>query len=186
MADNGLLLPGTFGLSHGSGLAGRVIRRVEQELDKLDNYPDDASWAGHAFVYVGHGSIVEATWPRVRIAKVSSHSDAKWAIREPLTDEQRQLIVKRAFALVGDRYDVLAYAVFAAELVHAGIARDIAPLAAHDAWRVCSAVVADTRLAAGINYMTQLRKLLPKFTATNVNNVRPADLYALAELNHWL
>jgi hypothetical protein len=41
------LAPGVFGVSHGSGMAGEIIRHAI------------GSWAGHAFLYLGNGLIVQ-------------------------------------------------------------------------------------------------------------------------------
>jgi len=80
------LKPGTFFVSHGSGVLGAVIRHATE------------SWAGHAGVFLGSHNfgtylapdvapaIVEATWPRTRISRASRHPGARWAAREPLTD----------------------------------------------------------------------------------------------------
>jgi hypothetical protein len=38
------LAPGVFGVSHGSGMAGELIRHAT------------GSWAGHAFLYLGKGA----------------------------------------------------------------------------------------------------------------------------------
>lgn len=166
------LKPGCFGVSHAGGVLGAVIRHATE------------SWAGHAFVYVGehtfpHGlqapAIVEATWPRAKISLATSHADARWAVHEPLTDAQRDLIVTRALELVGDPYDVLAYLAFTAMVLHMATARDMGPLFAHDEFRVCSALVADTRQAAGIRYWPD----------HPVNEVSPADLDNLAEQRSW-
>src|SRR6266568_7014915 len=97
-------------------------------------------------------AIVEARWPQVRVSRASRHPDAKWAVHEPLTGAQRDIIVTRARKLCGDRYDWPAYGAFALELLHVVAVQDMVPLMSHDSWRVCSAVVADTRAAAGIRY----------------------------------
>src|SRR6516162_438821 len=104
-ANGDIVLPGSYGVSHGSGIAGELIRHATE------------SWAGHAFVYVGNGQIIEAAPPCARIASAASHTDAVWNVRYPLTDAQRDAIVARAHALVGTPYDYPAYVGFALELL---------------------------------------------------------------------
>src|SRR5260370_42687043 len=87
------LQPGNYFVSHGSGLAGELIRRATE------------SWAGHAGVYAGQGMIIEGAPPATRLAPAASHPDAIWNTGEQLTDEQRQAIVARAHALGGTQYD---------------------------------------------------------------------------------
>src|SRR5437016_620630 len=50
-ANGDLVLPGCYGVSHGAGITGELIRHATE------------SWAGHAFVYVGNGQIIEAAPP---------------------------------------------------------------------------------------------------------------------------
>ena len=82
--DISKLLPGTFGVSHGGGVAGELIRHATE------------SWAGHAFLYLGNGQLVEGTPPVARVAPADSHADAIWAYR--MWD---QLKGNRPGALVG-------------------------------------------------------------------------------------
>src|SRR5260370_1238814 len=97
------LQPGNYFVSHGSGLAGELIRRATE------------SWAGHAGVYAGQGMIIEGAPPATRLAPAASHPDAIWNTGEQLTDEQRQAIVARAHALGGTPDDYAAYIGFAVE-----------------------------------------------------------------------
>src|SRR6266487_427904 len=69
---------GNYFVSHGGGMAARVIRSVTGD------------WAAHAGVYVGEFCIagdlpnkpshviVEATWPKVRFSRASRHPGARW------------------------------------------------------------------------------------------------------------
>lgn len=156
-ARNGdVVRPGCFGVSHGSGLTGELIRHATE------------SWAGHAFVYIGDGQIVQGEPPRALISPASSHPDAVWNAREDLTDEQRETIVARAHALVGCTYDYLAYMGFALEVLKIRTGKELDPLYKDDSWRICSALVADCYEHAGI----QLAKNLPY-----PNLISPADLY---------
>ena len=88
-ANGGKVLPGCYGLSGGGDIAGELIRHATR------------SWAGHAFIYVGDGQIVEAVPPAVRLARAASRPDAVWHAGYPLTDAQRMRICARARALAG-------------------------------------------------------------------------------------
>lgn len=156
-------LPGCYGVCHGSGLAGELIRHATE------------SWAGHAFIYIGAGMIVEGAPPATRVAHASSHPDAVWNLRETLTGEQRTAIVHRADALVGTPYDYPAYIGFALEVLKLRTGAQLAPEFRRDTWRVCSADVADAYAFAGIDLTAGLKY---------PNLVSPADLYnRIAEQN---
>jgi len=150
------LQPGNYFVSHGSGLAGELIRRATE------------SWAGHAGVYAGQGMIIEGAPPATRLAPAASHPDAIWNTGEQLTDEQRQAIVARAHALVGTPYDYAAYIGFALEITGLRTGQQLEAVFRHDTWRVCSADVADAYGFAGIDLTAGLK--VP-------NLVSPADLY---------
>jgi uncharacterized protein YycO len=150
------VLAGCFGVSHGSGLLGELIRHATE------------SWAGHAFVYIGNGQIVEGAPPVARIASADSHPDAIWNARENLTDKQRFQIVARAQALVGTPYDWPAYAGFALEVLKLKSGAQLNGVFKQDPWRVCSALVADCYSYAGVTIDTDLG---------DPNLVSPADLY---------
>jgi hypothetical protein len=148
--------PGNYGVSHGSGMVGELIRHATE------------SWAGHAFVYIGGGMIIEAAPPATRIAPAASHLDAVWNLGEPLTQAQRDAIVARAHALLGVPYDYPAYIGFALETLKLRTAQQLDPVFKQDHWRVCSADVADEYAFAGIDLTAGLK--VP-------NLVSPADLY---------
>lgn len=147
---------GCYGVSHGSGLAGELIRHATE------------SWAGHAFVYIGNGQIVEGWPPVARIATADSHPDAVFNAKEALTDDQQLQIVARAQALVGTPYDWPAYVGFALEILKLQSETTLDEVLRQDHWRVCSALVADCYAYAGITIDTALH---------NPNLVTPADLY---------
>lgn len=147
---------GNYGVSHGSGMVGELIRHATE------------SWAGHAFVYIGNGMIIEAAPPATRLAPVGSHPDAVWNLNEPLTDTQRKAIVTRAHALLGTPYDYGAYIGFALEVLGLKTGKQLAPEFKRDHWRVCSADVADEYGFAGIDLTQGLG--IP-------NLVSPANLY---------
>lgn len=150
------LLPGNYGVSHGSGMVGELIRHATE------------SWAGHAFLYVGDGMIIEAAPPATRLAPAASHSDAVWNLNEPLTDEQRTAIVARAHALVGVPYDYGAYIGLALEILGIKSGKQLDPYFKRDTWRDCSADVADEYGFAGVDLRAGL---------TYPNLITPADLY---------
>lgn len=151
-----IVLPGTYGVSHGSGITGELIRHATE------------SWAGHAFVYVGNGEVIEAAPPCARVASAASHPDAVWDTHEVLTDAQRDDIVARAHALVGCPYDYPAYVGFALEVMKIRSGQELDPVFKEDHWRVCSALVADCYAYAGIHLETGL---------PYPNLISPADLY---------
>ena len=155
-ANGNIILPGTYGVSHGSGILGELIRHATE------------SWAGHAFIYVGDGQIIEGAAPCARVAAVASHPDAVWGIDEAVTDAQRDLIVARAHALVGTPYDYPAYVGFALEVLKLGTDRELDPVFKDDRWRVCSALVADCYQHADLDLCAGLK---------DPNLISPADLY---------
>jgi uncharacterized protein YycO len=156
-AHNGdIVRPGSYGVSHGSGITGELIRHATE------------SWAGHAFVYIGDGQIVQAEPPHALVSPAASHPDAVWNVRDELTDEQREAIVARAHALVGCPYDFPAYIGFALEVLKIRNGQELDPVFREDHWRVCSALVADCYEYAG----QPLDKDLPY-----PNLISPADLY---------
>ncbi len=148
----------TWGCSHGSGFLGDMIRNVEQAESRSARFPGGdraAAWAGHVFVYVGDGRIVQAQWPKVILSPLNAHPDAIWAARQPLTDAQRHRGVAAALALVGAQYDALAYAYFLAKLaqINTGQSSDFAELERHAAAAgpICSGVMVREQEAMGVD-----------------------------------
>jgi hypothetical protein len=157
-ANGDIVQPGCYGVSHGSGITGELIRHATE------------SWAGHAFVYIGNGLIVEGEPPVAKISAADSHTDAVWNSRDQLTDVQRDAIVARAHALVGCPYDYVAYIGFALEVLKIRSGKELDPVFMGDHWRVCSALVADCYRYAGIHLEAGLK---------DPNLISPADLYNL-------
>jgi len=156
-ARNGdIVRPGCYGVSHGSGITGELIRHATE------------SWAGHAFVYIGDGQIIQAEPPHALVSPAASHPDAVWNAHDELTDQQREAIVARAHALVGCPYDYPAYIGFALELLKIRNGQELDPVFRSDHWRVCSALVADCYEYAGVPVDTGL---------PYPNLISPADLY---------
>jgi hypothetical protein len=137
-ANGDRVLPGCYGVSHGGRITGELIRHAT------------GSRAGHAFVYIGNGQIIEAAPPAARIAPAVSHPDAVWNARFPLTDAQRDRICARARALVGCPYDYPPYVGFALKVLKLRDGAELDPVFKADHWRVCSALVADCYAYAGI------------------------------------
>jgi cell wall-associated NlpC family hydrolase len=144
-ANGDLVQPGCYGVSRGAAITGELIRH------------EAASWAGHAFVYIGDGQIVEAAPPAARVAPAASHPDAVWNVRYPLTGAQRARICARARALVGRPYDYPAYTGFALRVLKLADGAELDPVFKADHWRVCSALVADCYAQAGLRLPPSLR-----------------------------
>jgi uncharacterized protein YycO len=153
--DGRVIRAGCYGVSHGSGPAGELIRHAT------------ASWAGHAFLYVGNGRIIEGCPDVARIAAADAYPDAIWNHREQITDEQRLAIVARAYALVGTPYDWTAFVGFALKVMKLRSEQHLDTVFDHDRHRVCSALVDDAYGFAGID-------LEPDASISNL--VSPGDL----------
>jgi hypothetical protein len=170
------VLPGSYGLSDGGSITGDLIRHAT------------GARAGHAFIYVGNGQVVEAAPPAVRISPAASHPDAIWNVRCPLTAAQRDRICARALALVGRAYDYPAYTGFALRVLKVRDDAELDPVFKADHWRVCSELVADCYAYAGIRLQPGLRDLslsgpagLDTWTGTPARSGEPeAPVRALA------
>jgi hypothetical protein len=150
------LKPGMYGVSHGSGMAGELIRHAT------------ASWAGHAFLYIGNGQIIEAESPVTKVSSMAAHPDAIWNLDEPdFTDEFGAKAVARAHALIGTPYDWPAYVGFTLEVLKIRDGQQLADVFRRDHYRVCSADVADEYGFAGRDITAGM--MYP-------NLVSPADL----------
>lgn len=143
------LEPGTFGVSHGSGVGGEIIRHAT------------GSWAGHAFLYLGNGTIVEGAPPEARLARADKYDDAIWAYR--MWDKLREdgwthdvaatsqaKVIARGHALVGQSYDWPAYVGFCLEILKLRSGEQMSPFFMHDTYRVCSALVDDAEVFGGV------------------------------------
>lgn len=190
--DLSQLVPGVFGVSHGTGPGGLLIRDAT------------GSWAGHAFLYLGGGQMVEGTPPQARLAPAGQYGDAIWAWRmwdqlkadSAWTDQQVQdaqaKVVSRGHALVGCSYDWAAYAGFAAEIIHLRKGSQLDSVFAHDDYRVCSALVDDAETFGGVpmSYVPEDGPGLDSAPGTPVtmppNLVAPGMLLGLAQRLEWL
>ena len=146
-ASGDRILPGCYGISRGGSITGDLIR------------PATGARAGHAFIYVGNGHVVEAAPPAARISPAASHPEAIWNVRCPLTAAQRDRICARALALVGRAYDYPAYTGFALRVLKLRADAELDPVFKADHWRVCSELVADCYAYAGIRLQPGLRDL---------------------------
>ena len=143
------LKPGTFGVSHGGGVAGELIRSAT------------GSWAGHAFLYIGDGVLVEGRPEKAAQVPADSYPDAIWAWRmwdqlaasgwsADRVSAAQAAVTGRGRAEIGTPYDWPAYAAFAAEVLHLRNAQQLSGDFTSDRWRVCSALVADALEAGGV------------------------------------
>jgi uncharacterized protein YycO len=171
ITDVSQLTPGQFGVSHGSGLTGELIRHATE------------SWAGHAFIYVGGGMLIEGNPPQADIAPWNKYDDAIWTYRMPITTAQSTAAVARAHALVGTPYDYAAYVGFALEVLNLAKGTQLDPVFKSDKWRVCSALVDDCLHYSGIPLDWSAIKLVP---GQDPNLVSPAMLLDLATVVGWV
>lgn len=186
--DVSRLQPGVFGVSHGGGLAGELIRHAT------------GSWAGHAFLYLGGGLLVQGQPPAAATAPADSHGDAIWAWQmwdklmadDGWTADQvsaaQARVVARGHALIGCRYDFEAYAGFALEVAKLVSAAQLDPVFSHDGYRVCSALVDDAETFGGVP-MEYVPADGPGVTAGGAmiaaNLVAPGMLLGLAQRKEW-
>lgn len=181
------LTPGVFGVSHGGGMAGEIIRSAT------------GSWAGHAFLYLGNGVLVEGCPPKARQIPADSYPDAIWAWQmwdklgwtADQVKSAQGLAVSRGQALIGTPYDWLAYVGFAAEVMHLRDEQQLAPDFTHDPMRVCSGLVADALEKGGVplQFVPEDGPGLTKDENTKVtmppNLVAPGMLLGISQRLGW-
>jgi hypothetical protein len=190
--DADKLTPGVFGVSHGSGPGGLIIRDAT------------GSWAGHAFLYLGDGMMVEGAPPAARIVPADTYGDALWAWR--MWDQLKAVngwmdqriaaaqlaVAGRGHALVGTAYDWPAYIGFTAEIIHLRRGSQLETFFIHDEQRVCSALVDDAETFAGVpmDYKPEDGPGLEADPRTPVamppNLVAPGMLLGLAQRLEWM
>lgn len=95
---------GEFGLVHGSGWVGAGIRLVTR------------SDVAHAFVYVGHGLIVEAEASGAVLSPVHKYKQVLWSGSE-LTEGRGAAIARQARSLLGTPYSFLGVAALGIALI---------------------------------------------------------------------
>jgi hypothetical protein len=185
------LQPGVFGVSHGGGIAGELIRHAT------------GSWAGHAMLYLGNGQLIEGAPPVARLLPAGTYDDAIWAYRmwdqlesvNHWTGEQvkaaQDKVVARGHALAGCAYDWPAYAGFALEVLKLRDQAQLDPAFSGDSWRVCSALVADAETFGGVplNFVAEdgpgLAKNPDAKVAMPPNLVAPGMLLGIAQRLNW-
>lgn len=190
--DIGKVQPGTWFVSHGSGLAGELIRSAT------------GSWAGHAGLYLGGNVIVQGQPPVAVLAPADQHDDALWAWRmwdwlianrgwtAADVSAAQALVVGRGHALVGCRYDFEAYAAFALEVTKLRNATQLSPFFARDEQRVCSALVADAETFGSVplEFIPSDGPGLTSNPGTKVvmppNLVAPGMLLGLGQRLEWM
>lgn len=185
------LAPGVFGVSHGSGIAGDLIRSVT------------GSWAGHAFLYLGSGKIISGQPLAAVIEDAGTYGDAIWAWRmwdqlqaaagwdSARVRAAQASVTARGYAEAGCGYDYPAYVGFALEVLKLRSEQQLAPDFALDHWRVCSALVADALEAGGVplDFVPEDGPGLVKDPGTKAlmppNLVAPGMLLGLAQRLDW-
>jgi hypothetical protein len=144
--DVSQLQPGVFGVSHGGGVPGALIRHAT------------GSWAGHAFLYLGDGKAIQGMPEKANIVPADTWDDAIWAWQmwdklgwpNDQTLAAQTSVVNRGNALDGTDYDWPAFVQFSLEVIHLRNREDLSDLDKHDDWRVCSALVADALGRGGV------------------------------------
>jgi uncharacterized protein YycO len=144
---------GDFGLVSISGNVGFLIRLGQWiNGDGFANYE-------HAFVYIGTDQIVEAEPGGARIAQLSEYDGREilWSTDLlPLTDDDRNKIIKTAVGFVGTPYSFLDYfliALYRCSIKLPGVAKRVEDTG----HLICSQLVAESDAEAGI-------KLTPEST----------------------
>jgi uncharacterized protein YycO len=158
--------PGDFGLTQISGHVGRAIR-VGQWLNG-DGFSDYE----HAFVYLGHGGIVEAEPGGARLAPLSEYNARSIAwYRAP--DDKGDRIGAIAGMLIGTPYSFADYAAIAAVRLHLPLSSKLLHnYVANSGHMICSQLVDEAYKRAGVQLFDDGR--LP-------GDVTPGDLLRLIE-----
>lgn len=190
--DISKLPPAVFGISHGGGVPGEIIRSATQ------------SWAGHAFGNLGGGVLVQGQPPVAATAPADSHGDAIWAWKmwdqlvaeEGWTSERvarsQALVTARYRGEIGVRYDFGAYLGFELEVLHLRTEQQLAGTYKKDRYRVCSALVADGLMAGGVplRFVPEDGPGLVKNPDARIvlppNLVAPGMLLGLAQRLEWI
>lgn len=155
-------LPGDFQLAPTGGVGGLGIR-IGQWLNG-DGFEDFE----HARVYVGEGWFVQAEPNGAQLAKCDMTNGVWSTGLIPMTDIQRTAIVHWANIYIGTPYGFLDYAVLAAHRLRLPFP-GLAHFMASDKTMICSQLVAQCYLNAGINL----------FPGDWPGDVTPGDLYQL-------
>ena len=129
---------GDYGVVKTSGFFGKLIR-----LGTVSRW-------NHAFIYIGHGQIVEANPTGVAISPLSNYPLVAWNQHEVLTVAQRNAIRDYAVAAVGRPYNFGIIAMLALRALGIKIFPNafISYLAKHAGY-ICSELVAECYSKAG-------------------------------------
>ncbi|WP_030272755.1 hypothetical protein [Streptomyces sp. NRRL B-24484] len=160
-------LPGDFAVVRMDGHVGRLIR-FGQWLNG-DGFADYE----HAFVFVGEGQLVEAQpgGAELRPLSVYAGSPARWSTgRYALTDAQRAAVVTAARWYIGVPYSAADYFALAAHRFRLPIGPLIKGYVASSRHMICSQLVDQCYLDAGVHLFSDGR--WPGY-------VTPADLAEL-------
>ena len=105
----------------------------------------------HAFLYVGHDAIIEAT-PRkgVVISPVTKYSNIVWNRHETLTVEQRKAIVTESLKHLGDPYFFRSFIVIGFRIMGLKLPRWITGDLSKSKGVICSELVTKCYRAVGI------------------------------------
>jgi hypothetical protein len=176
----------TWGICHGRGILGDLIREAEFLASKGDRFPNgdaEAAWAGHIVVYAGGGRIIEAEWPRVKYSSALVHPEVIWVTGQPLDGAQRSAGQISAVASVGEQYDAVSYAYFMAKLAEFPISKDYDALAklSAKAGPICSGLMIRTQIAMNVDLGP-----LKAIATDNPDFISPANCYRWALDNGWL
>ena len=112
-----------------------------------------ASRWNHAFIYIGHGQIVEANPKGVEISDVSKYDkvgEIAWNKHEELTMDQRLDIITRAEAFIGYSYGFASILVIALRALGLKIFPTLRKVAENENRVICSQLVAWSYSVAGI------------------------------------
>ena len=130
---------GDYGIVKTNGIIGYLI-----QLGTLTQY-------NHAFIYVSHDQIIEAT-PRhgVKISPVLTYDNIVWNQHEARTDEQRDAIVREALKHLGNRYSFIDYLAIVLSVVGLRVPKVLTNHLGKSTDEICSQLTVRAIRAAGI------------------------------------
>ena len=159
--------PGDFVLAHMSGDVATWIR-----IGQILNGSGFSDYE-HAFVYIGHGNIVEAGGNGAVLTPYHYGTNVLWSSGIiPLTDVQREAVVTAATGYTGVGYSYADYFALAAHRLHIP-APDLKSYIATSKHMICSQLVDQAYEDAGVHLFKDGR--WPGY-------VTPGDLWQLLQL----
>jgi cell wall-associated NlpC family hydrolase len=161
--------PGTIGLSQIPGITGWAIKWA------LIFCGDESRYA-HAFIVGPNNTVIEARHGGVVVLPLTKdHPLPRGFLDVPLTDEQREIIVREALSLVGTKYSYLDYIYLAA--VRLGLPSDwLKAKVISRKHLICSQLCDEVYRRAGVKLFDDGRLPL---------DITPGDLAALAIEYYW-